>query len=309
MIWSILLTVVGLCVFEIISSIDNAIVNAEVLSTMGQRARRWFMTWGIIFAVFVVRGMLPWAIVWATNPSLGLFGSLTATFSNDPRVMESIEKSAPILMAGGGMFLVLLFFHWLFVEPKEYGLIGEKFINSKAVWFYAVASILLVVTVWSALKIDPMIAFAIVVGSSAFFITHGFKQQAEQSEKQLVKSNVSDVSKIFYLEILDMSFSIDGVLGAFAFTMSVPLILVGNGIGAIVLRKLTLGNIDRIKKYKYLKNGAMYSILVLGIIMLADGFGANVPQWLSPVVTILVVGFFLFKSIKAVDKKSTNSAA
>ena len=68
----------------------------------------------------------------------------------------------------------------------------------------------------------------------------------------------SDWSKILYLEAIDTTFSIDGVLGVFAFTLSIPLILIGNGVGAIVLRQLTVSNIDRIKKYAYLKNGAMY---------------------------------------------------
>lgn len=74
---------------------------------------------------------------------------------------------------------------------------------------------------------------------------------------------MTDISKILYLEVIDMTFSIDGVLGAFAFTLSVPLILLGNGIGAYVVRSLTIHNIERVKRYIYLKNGAMYSIGVL----------------------------------------------
>jgi hypothetical protein len=110
---AIILTVLGLTLFEVISSIDNAVINAEVLSTMGQKARRWFLVWGLLFAVFVVRGLLPWLIVWLATPGLGPIEALTATFSNDPRVLEAIDRSAPILLAGGGTFLVFLFFHWL----------------------------------------------------------------------------------------------------------------------------------------------------------------------------------------------------
>jgi len=298
MIIAMVLTVLGLCLFEIISSIDNAIVNAEVLSTMSQKSRKWFLLWGLIFAVFVVRGLLPWIIVFAVNPSLGFLGSLTATFSNDPSVKGAIESSAPILLGGGGTFLVFLFFHWLFVEPKKYGLAGEQFFHKKSIWFFAVVSVLLAILVWLALKTNPMMAFSIVIGSTAFFITHGFKQNAEQGEQQLLNknSNLSDISKILYLEIIDMTFSIDGVLGAFAFTLSVPLIILGNGIGAFVLRQFTVGNIDKIKKYAYLKNGAMYSILILGIIMLLDSFGVHIPSWLSPVATFAIVGFFFWKS-------------
>ncbi|MBI4779258.1 DUF475 domain-containing protein [Candidatus Falkowbacteria bacterium] len=294
--FSIIIIVVGLCLFEVISSIDNAIINAEVLSTMGVKARRWFLLWGIIIAVFLIRGLLPWLIVWLATPGLGPIEALTATFSSDLKVIEAVEKSAPMLLIGGGVFLIFLFFHWLFLESKNFGLRGEKFFYKNGVWFYSVVSIILAIIVWLALGKNPLMAFGAVVGSTAFFITHGFKQNAEQREKDLTNKSLSDLSKIFYLEVIDATFSIDGVLGAFAFTLSVPLILFGNGIGALVVRQLTMGNIERIKKYAYLKNGAMYSILFLGIIMLLDSFGFHIPSWLSPVVTFAVVIYFFQKS-------------
>lgn len=199
-------------------------------------------------------------------------------------------------MIGGGTFLVFLFFHWLFLEPKNYGLPGERFIHTNGVRFYAVVSILLVLIVWLALQTNPLMALGAVIGSSAFFITHGFKEYAEQQEQRLMGGGMSDVSKIMYLEVIDATFSVDGVLGAFAFTLSVPLILIGNGLGAYVVRQVTIGNIDRIKRYRFLKNGAMYSILVLGSIMLVDSFGGHIPNWLSPVATFMIVGFFWTKS-------------
>ncbi|MFA6523835.1 MAG: DUF475 domain-containing protein [Candidatus Peribacteraceae bacterium] len=302
-VFSMILTVAGLCLFETISSVDNAIINAEVLSTMGKRARKWFLFWGILFAVFVIRGFLPWLIVWATVPSLGFLGSLTATFSNDPHVLEAIESSAPILLAGGGTFLVFLFFHWLFLEPKKFGLIGEKFFFTQGVWFFAVVSVILAGIVWFAIQQNPIMAFGAVVGSTAFFITHGFKENAEKGEKELMKEGLSDISKIFYLEVIDATFSIDGVLGAFAFTLSVPLILLGNGLGAIVVRQITVSNIERVRKYFYLKNGAMYSILFLGVIMLADSFGVHIPAWVSPVMTFGVIGYFFWKSVRELRMK------
>ncbi len=303
-IFSILTVVVGLALFETISSIDNAIINAEVLGTMGAKARKWFLFWGILFAVFVVRGTLPWLIVWAATPSLGPIGALTATFSNDPSVHTAIEASAPILLIGGGVFLIFLFFHWLFLEKKHFGLPGEAFISRQGVWFFAVVSVLLTAIVWYALHRDPMLAFGAVVGSTAFFITHGFKQNAEAAEQKMMHGNshLSDLSKILYLEIIDMTFSIDGVLGAFAFTLAVPLILLGNGLGAIVVRYITVSNIERIKKYVFLKNGAMYSVLGLGTIMLLHGFGLPVPEWVSPLATFVIIGYFVFRSVKFIQK-------
>jgi hypothetical protein len=156
------------------------------------------------------------------------------------------------------------------------------------------------------MKIDPILGFAAVVGSTGFFITHGFKQNAEQAEKKLITGHMSDVSKILFLEIIDISFSIDGVLGAFAFTLSVPLILLGNGLGAFVVRELTIGNIDRIKKYAYLGNGAMYSVFFLSMVMLGHAFGLHIPEWLSPILTIGAVTYFFLKSRNENNRKSNS---
>jgi len=271
---------------------------------MSKKARRWFLIWGILIAVFLVRGLLPWLIIWMSNPSLGPIQAFTASFSSDPNVAKIIEESAPILLIGGGTFLIFLFFHWIFLEPKHYGLIGEEFIHKQGVWFFAVVSILLTVIIWLAIKINPLMAFGAVVGSTAFFITHGFKDNAEQVEKRMLggSEKMSDLSKIFYLEVIDATFSIDGILGAFAFTFSIPIILIGNGIGALVVRRLTISNIENVKKYKYLKNGAMYSIFALGLIMVLHSFHINIPNWISPVVTFAIIGFFFYKSYKELLK-------
>lgn len=292
----IILTVLGLSLFEIITSIDNAIINAEVLRGMTLRARRWFLLWGFLFAVFIVRGLLPLVIVWIANPELGPVGIFLAAFSQDPKIAQAIEATSPLLLLGGGIFLIFLFFNWLFLEPKNYGLRGERFFHAQGAWFFAVISVLLAVIVWFALQKSPMLAFSAVVGSTAFFIIHGFRQFAEEQERKMLGGNMSDISKLAYLEVLDSTFSIDGVIGAFAFTFSIPLIILGNGLGALVLRKLTVSNIENIKKYLYLKNGAMYSILFLGVIMISDSFGFHIPVWLSPIITFGTVGYFFLKS-------------
>ena len=135
-IFSLILIIFGLCLFEVVSSIDNAVVNAEVLATMGAKARRWFLTWGIFLAVFLLRGFLPWLIVWLANPSVGPLGALTAAFSNNSHILEAVEKSAPLLLLGGGIFLILLFLHWLFLESKNFGLAGERFFSRQGAWFF-----------------------------------------------------------------------------------------------------------------------------------------------------------------------------
>ena len=304
---AIILTVAGLAVFESITSVDNAIINAEVLASMQPKARRWFLTWGILIAVFGVRGILPWLIVWVMTPGLSPWQALTATLTDNPAAQKAIQDSAPVLLIGGGVFFIFLFCNWLFQEPKKFGLPGEDFFARQGAWFYAVVSVALMLIVWFALKKDPTLGFGAVVGSTAFFITHGFKRYAETQQDRLMhaKTNMSDVAKIIYLEVIDSTFSIDGVVGAFAFTLSVPVILLGNGIGAMVVRQLTIYNLDKIRRYVYLKNGAMYSVLVLGFVMLAHGYGVRIPEGLAPVSTILIVGYFLWKSVRHVKAKAS----
>lgn len=292
-----LLTIVGLAVFEIVTSVDNAIINAGVLSTMSKRARRWFLVWGIIFAVFVVRGALPFLLIYFTNPGHSFGEVLGTTFNGSEASAHIIQESSKVLLTGGGVFLLFLSLHWLFLEAKSYAFKFERFISSQGIWFYAVISILLTTVVWLGVSTNPTLAIGAVVGSTGFFIIHGLREQAEKQEINLLNNSghLSDLSKILYLEILDATFSIDGVVGAFAFTFSVLFILIGNGIGAIVLRQLTVGNIDKIQQYKFLKNGAMYSIFILGIVMLLDGFALNIPAWLSPVATLGIVGYFFLR--------------
>jgi hypothetical protein len=292
------LIVAGLSLFEVINSVDNAIINSEVLSTMSEKSRRWFLFWGILIAVFVVRGLLPIVILWSSNPTLGFVDVVGVAFTSNPAIIKAVEESAPVLLIGGGMFLVFLFLYWLFLEPKHYGLRGEAAIQKHGAWFYAIVSVILASAVWFTLGVNPMMAFGAVVGSTGFFITHGFKENAAQMERRVLTgtTSMSDLSKLLYLEVIDTTFSIDGVLGAFAFTLSVPLILIGNGVGAIVVRQLTVKNIENVKKYRYLKNGAMYSIFALGLVMVLESFKVHVPSWISPVATFLIVGYFFYKS-------------
>ena len=290
------IVVLGLALFEIISSIDNAVINAHVLKTMPERFRRIFLVWGIFFAVFVVRGVLPFIIVWLANPALSLSQVFAFAFSNDPGVRESVERSQSLLLLGGGVYLFLVFLKWLFLEEKKYAFFVEHFIHRRGFWFYAIASIVLTATVYVSLQINPLLALSASIGASVFFLTDGFKVNAEEKEKQLLDPNLSAWSKILYLEVLDASFSIDGVIGAFAFTISIPLIILGNGLGAFVVREFTIKGINIISKLSYLKNGAMYSIGMLGAIMVLESFGRHYPFWLAPLNTTLLLGIFLFLS-------------
>ncbi len=294
-----IIVIFGLIVFEVISSVDNAIVNAHVLKTLPEKYRKIFLFWGLLFAVFAVRGLLPFIIVWLVNPALSFVEVFQFAFSGNPEIESYVEKSKPILLLGGGVYLYLVALAWLFLEEKKYAFLVEHFIHRNSVWFYAISSISVTAITYFALQINPILALSASIGATSFFITDGFKKNAEEQETKLMTdSSMSAWSKIMYLEVLDASFSLDGVIGAFAFTISVPLILIGNGIGAFVVRELTIRGIDLINKFAYLKNGAMYSIGFLGGIMILESLGSHFPFWLSPLNTFALLGIFLFLSYR-----------
>ncbi len=312
-IWSALLIILGLCLFEVVSSVDNAVINASVLAKIhNPRARRFFLTWGMLIAVGAVRGILPFIIYYIPNSKLGFREAMLGFWGGNPAVVRAVEEAAPLLLMAGGMFLVLLFLHWLLAEEKAFGFGFEYYLlKAGGVWFYGTAGALLVIVLYVIKTyVEPAeraanLMLSAAVGIAVFFIADGFKEHAEAVEARLLEDRsssdqaLSDWSKVLFLEVIDMTFSTDGVIGAFAFTMVVPFILVGNGLGAYVVRKLTLSNVDRLCSYEYLKNGAMYSIGLLGAAMTLEGFGVKIPSWVSPVITFLCVGGFFWKSVLA----------
>jgi len=300
MIFHFLIIVFGLALFEIISSIDNAVINAHVLKTLPEKYRKIFLFWGLLFAVFLVRGLLPFVIVKIANPSLNLIQVFTAAFSSDKEIINYVEQSKPLLLLAGGVYLFLVFLNWLFLEEKKYAFLVEGFIHRRGFWFYAISSIFLTILIYFAIQLNPILALSASIGATAFFVTDGFKKNAETKEKELLNPHLSAWSKILYLEILDASFSLDGVIGAFAFTISVPLIILGNGLGALVVREFTVRGIGLISKLVYLKNGAMYSIGLLGGLMILESFGREYPFWLAPLNTFLLLSIFLYLSYKEI---------
>jgi uncharacterized protein len=298
---SAIIIILGLVVFEVVSSVDNAIVNAHVLKTMSPKWRKIFLFWGIIFAVFVVRGLVPLLVVWLSVPQLGFMGVFHAAFSGSGQFKDLIEARKGIILLGAGVFMALLYLHWLFLEKKDPYFVPDKLINPQkhGIWFFACSAILLVGLLYLARE-SYLLMISAAVGNAVFFILYGFREQAAKQEEMLESgdNNLSGFSKLMYLEVLDASFSFDGVFGAFAFTTAIPLILIGNGIGALVVRQLTLMGIDRVANYKWLKNGAMTSIGLLGIVMILKSFGIHIPEYLPTAVTIGLVGLTFWASHK-----------
>src|SRR3989338_4815157 len=167
--------VLGLIVFEVISSVDNAIVNAHVLKTVPEKYRKFFLFWGLLLAVFVMRGLLPFVIVWIANAGIPLKELVDLVFSDPALMEESLEHSKPLLLLGGGVYLFFVFLAWLFLEEKKYAFFVEHFIHKQSVWFYAISSIFITLVVYASVKEDPLLALAASIGASAFFLTDGFR--------------------------------------------------------------------------------------------------------------------------------------
>lgn len=294
----IVIVVFGLCLFEVISSVDNAIINAHVLKTLPEKYRKFFLTFGLIFAVVLIRGILPFVIIWLANPALSFGQVIGFVFHPNAQIQTYVEKSQALLLLAGGVYLFLVFLGWLFMEEKKYAFLVEEFVHRQSIWFYAVSSLFFVVVIYFSVKINPILALSAAIGSMAFFITDGFKKNAETKEKELLSEHIGALSKILYLEILDATFSIDGVIGAFAFTIFIPLIFLGNGLGAYIVRELTVRGTAVISKFAYLKNGAMYSVGVLGAMMVFEAFGHGFPFWLAPLNTLILLIIFMGLSLR-----------
>ncbi len=302
--FSIFIIILGLVVFEIVSSVDNAIVNAHVLKTMSIKWRKIFLFWGIITAVFIIRGLLPFVVVWLSVPEIGFTGALQSVIKSSPDVAQLLDERKGIIMIGAGVFLLLIYLHWLFLEKKDPYFVPDKLIKPQhGVWFFAFTAIILVTLLYLA-RNSWYLMLAAAIGNAVFFIMYGFREQAAKQEEMLQSqtTNLSDFSKLMYLEVLDASFSFDGVMGAFAFTTSIPLIFIGNGIGALVVRQLTIMGIEKITKYKWLKNGAMTSIGILGLFMILKSFGIHIPEYLPTITTIGFVGLTFWRSHQFLKK-------
>mgnify|MGYP001597787759 CR=1 FL=1 len=181
--FGIFIIILGLIVFEIVSSVDNAIINAHVLKTMSAKWRKIFLFWGIIFAVFIIRGLVPFLVVWLSVPEIGFIGTFHAAFSGSQQFTQLINERKGIILLGAGVFLALLYLHWLFLEKKDPYFVPDKLIKPQhGVWFFAAAAIILVALLYLA-RNSFLLMLSAAIGNAVFFITYGFREQAAKQEE------------------------------------------------------------------------------------------------------------------------------
>lgn len=303
----VLWIIVVLSVLEISLSFDNAVVNASVLKEMDEVWQQRFLLWGIAFAVFGMRIVFPLAIV-AIAAGLGPVDAVRLSLTN-PAEYERIVASAHVGIAGfGGAFLAMVGLKFFFDADKEVHWIG--FIERKLSAVSAVKAIeigVLLLVLWgisSLLSTGEALTFLIagILGIVTFICVEAINTALEMHDerRRVVGAAVrSGLGGFLYLNVLDASFSFDGVIGAFALSNNMVVIALGLSIGAIFVRSMTIHLVRRgtLAEYAYLEHGAFWAIIVLGGIMLF-GAVAHIPEVITGVIGAVLIGLSLWWSMR-----------
>lgn len=294
--------VFALILMEISLSFDNAVVNATVLKNWDEKWRKRFLFWGILIAVFGMRLIFPIVVVGVATgtPVLQWWTIVELALNNPTEYHHQLEGVAHMVDGFGGAFLAMVglaFFvdatkdnHWL--GPIESLLAKAGQIEAVSAGITLGAALLVSTHLEAALQL-PYLTAAIVgvltfVGVKAIGVGLGGGDEGDDADAAQVNSDVAPkiikagIGGFLYLEVLDASFSFDGVIGAFAITNSLIWIMVGLGVGAFAVRELTIMAVDRgtLTEFKFLEHGAFYAIIALATIMLLKPVWHS-PEWLT----------------------------
>ena len=295
-----------LVVLEVTFSFDNAVINSRVLVRMSPFWQKLFLTVGIFIAVFVVRFLVPIIIVMLTS-GLGFMEVVNLALNDAENYGKTLHNAAPTIDAFGGTFLIMIgisYFmdrkkdiHWLRTIEKYLARAGNY--ETLKVFVMLAAAMALYFTVDDAHKTTVLIAS--ILGTLLhlgleLFGTFFEKRQGVSTGKLV---GMAAFGAFMYLEVLDASFSLDGVIGAFAITNEIALIIAGLGAGAIWVRSLTvyLMKSGTLSKYRYLEHGAHWAILALGVIMFVKLYQFNPPEWLTGSLGLIVISIAVISSI------------
>lgn len=303
MLWIILV----LSILEVSLSFDNAVVNAAVLKDMDDIWQRRFLTWGMVIAVFGMRIVFPLAIV-AIAAGLGPIDALQLSLNN-PSEYERIVSSAHVGIAGfGGAFLAMVGLSFFFDGEKDVHWIEwieEKLSLVSNIKAAEIALLLLVLYgVSQMLPADEALTFMIagVLGLVTFIAVEAIATILEMREEALKLQGAvvrSGLGGFLYLNILDASFSFDGVIGAFALSNNMVIIALGLSIGAMFVRSMTIHLVKQgtLAEYRYLEHGAFWAIIALGAIMLLSA-RFHIPETVTGLIGAVLIGLSLWWSIR-----------
>jgi hypothetical protein len=305
-----------LVILEITFSFDNAVVNSRILTRLSPLWQTLFLTVGIFFAVFVVRFMLPVLIVMVSASLSG--GQVIDLALNHPEEYgHKLHIAEPLINAFGGTFLIMIGLSYFVDREKEVHWLHqiEHLLSKFGRIRFLKLIVMLVVAGVMYLTVSPDLRNAILIASLLGIALHvgleGISSVFERRnpDKKGIKQQVgwAAFASFMYLQVLDASFSFDGVIGAFAITNSVLLIMAGLGAGALWVRSLTvyLVRTGTLAKYRYLEHGAHWAILVLGLVMLAKLYHIELPEWITGSLGLIFIVTAIASSV--IEKRLTKN--
>jgi uncharacterized protein len=293
-------------VMEVSLSFDNAVVNAAVLKNWNDYWQKLFLTVGIIVAVFGMRLLFPLLIVsFATG--LGLADVWTMAMTTPDEYSRYLTGVHAEVAAFGGAFLMLVFLNFLFDEENELHWLGvlEEKLGS---WGSEGLSILLtLLAVLACVGLVPefkklSVLMSGVIGVAVYVAVDwisGLLEDEEHDPSTGVALAKGGIGGFMYLEVLDASFSFDGVIGAFAITTDVVIIMLGLAIGAMFVRSLTVFLVHKgtLDEFVFLEHGAHYAIGILAVIMLAS-VKYHIPEWFTGLSGVAFILVSLWSSVR-----------
>ncbi len=303
--WAAVFIVIVLAILETSLSFDNAVVNAMKLEKMSDKWRHRFLTWGIAIAVFGMRFLFPVLVV-AIFAKLDMLTVTKIALTDSQQYAGYLHATHAPIVTFGGMFLVLLFLNYFFNHEKEVHWI--KCIEKPLAHMdhirgiEIILALLMLIGVQSFIPAESKVSVILsgIAGIITFLAIDGVSNFLEKHEEMRAAQAVSQGAKsaglisFIYLELIDASFSLDGVLGAFALSNDVLIITIGLAIGAMFVRSLTIMLVEKktLAKFLYLEHGAHWAIGALAIIMLISTV-KEIPE----VVTGLIGLFFIVTAL------------
>jgi hypothetical protein len=332
--WAAFGVVAILSVLEISLSFDNAVVNAGILKKMNAFWQKIFLTIGVLIAVFGMRLVFPVVIV-AISAKLGPIEAVDLAFTDRDQYQQYVTDAHPAIAAFGGMFLLMIFLDFVFEDREikwlawlERPLAKLGKVDMLSVCVAMIALLISSMTFAThahqhggthADKAETvllsglagLITYLVVGGLSGYFEDkleeeeereHAEEEEAKRSGKQVSAVTLAGKAAFFmflYLEVLDASFSFDGVIGAFAITNDIVLMALGLGIGAMYVRSLTVylvrqGTLD---DYVYLEHGAHYAIGALAVILLVT-IQYQISEVITGLIGVLLIGWSFWSSVR-----------
>lgn len=289
-----------LAILEISLSFDNAVVNAMKLEGMSEKWRHRFITWGILIAVFGMRFLFPLLVV-AIFAKLNIVTVLNMALNDVHQYAHYLELTHAPIVAFGGAFLLMLFMDYFTEKNKEVHWIKpledklqklSKFRGICTIITLAVLSLLM-------LKIEPDVRRSVflsgVSGIVTYLLIDGVAELLEKRQEERAKLCANTVKcsglvGFLYLELIDASFSLDGVLGAFALSQDILIITIGLFIGAMFVRSLTIMLVEKktLDQFLYLEHGAHWAIGTLAILMFVSTFH-EVPEVVTGLLGLVFI--------------------